>query len=190
MLRILRNTASSMEKSGGSNPAERYDDVDLSTWEFVNASLSDDEDLYSFDGDDVISGCDGITGGDNPVAEPVQDEHDGERAARGFVSPCDVVSIQSMSVSPPMTLPVEMTLNYHICQHGGDIYDGDDVHDANDDDDDGGDYDDELMPWRLKDKFGKHRIKKLGKRGGPKLNKSKRMPFNYNRPGCLYGKQG
>ncbi|KAL6494801.1 hypothetical protein OROGR_031601 [Orobanche gracilis] len=189
MFRILRNTAPSIERRGGSNPSGRYDDVDLSTWEFVNASQSDDEDLCSFDVDDVIRGCDGVTCGDDPVSEPVQDEHEGARAARGFVSPCDVVSIQSMSVSPPMTLPVEMTLNYHAYQPDGDIYDGD-VHDANNDDDGDGDYDDELMPWRLKDKFGKHRIKKLGKRGGPKLNKSKRMPFNYNRPGCLYGKHG
>ncbi|KAL3621280.1 hypothetical protein CASFOL_036192 [Castilleja foliolosa] len=171
MLRILLKTASSMGKSDGSVSAERYDEADLSTWEFVNASQSDDEDLYSFDGDDVISDSDGVISPDESAQEGYKDI----RAAREFIS------IQPMSVSPTMTLPVEMTFNNHV-YHGDD-----DVHDVDDEGDDDGDYDDELLPWNLKGRFGKQRIVKLGKRG-PKPNKSKRMPMH--RPGCLYGKQG
>ncbi|KAK6159510.1 hypothetical protein DH2020_006824 [Rehmannia glutinosa] len=157
MLRILRKTAASMEKSGGSIPAERCDE-DLSAWELVNASQSDDEDLYSFDGDDddVISEGDAVISDgvvDQPESKPLQEEEIDEeaRALRVLLSPGDVIAIQSLSVSPPMTLPVEMALS-HV--------------------------------------FGKQRIKKLGKRGGPKPNKSKRLPYYHNRPGCLYGKHG
>ncbi|KAL0334689.1 UNVERIFIED_CONTAM: hypothetical protein Sradi_4680800 [Sesamum radiatum] len=141
-------------------------DDDLSTWEFVDASISDDEDIYSFDGDDGISEGDDATE-EEPESKP------------------------SLSVSPPMTFPVEMTSNhvYHEGREGSD-----------DDDDDSGDddardvyhddVDDELVPWKLKDRFGKQRIRKMGKRGGPKPNKSKRQPYYHNRPGCLYGKHG
>ncbi|KAL3614028.1 hypothetical protein CASFOL_042102 [Castilleja foliolosa] len=171
MLRILMKTASSMGKISGSASSERYDEVDLSTWELVNASQSDDEDLYSFDGDDIIS-----------AGESPQEEYQDAGSAREVISAVSVISIQPMSVSPPMTLPVEMTLNNHV-------YHGDDDVDDDEDDDDG-DYDDELVPWKLKGRFGKQRIMKLGKRGGSKPNKSKKMPIYYNRPGCLYGKQG
>ncbi|GER42283.1 RNA polymerase-associated protein RapA, partial [Striga asiatica] len=58
MLRILTKTASSMAKIGRSTPDARRDDVDLSAWELVSPSHSDDEDLYSFDGDDITSGGD------------------------------------------------------------------------------------------------------------------------------------
>ncbi|CAA0807656.1 Unknown protein [Striga hermonthica] len=192
MLRILSKTASSTGRSDGSTTAAWCDDVDLSTWELVSASQSDDEDLYSFDGDDVAGEGDGDGDGDGDdviVAEGVEAEPDLDpiRSEHVLVTPCDVVAVQSLSASPPMTLPVEMTLYDHACLGDGDG----DVNDE-DDDDDGYDYDDELVPWQLKGRFGKERLRKLGKRGGPNPNKSKtkRMAFSYKRPGCLYGKHG
>ncbi|XP_011088460.1 uncharacterized protein LOC105169683 [Sesamum indicum] len=182
MLRILRKTTPPMANSSGSG------DDDLSTWEFVNASLSDDEDIYSFDGDDVISEGDDATE-EEPESKPVQGEDEDAGEPRDFGSPDVIMSIQSLSVSPPMTLPVEMTSNhvYHEGRDGSDDDDGgdDDVRDVYHDD-----VDDELVPWKLKDRFGKQRIRKMGKRGGPKPNKSKRLPYYHNRPGCLYGKHG
>lgn len=176
-----------MPKSSGSSPGERYaaGDDDLSTWEFVNASLSDDEDMYSFDGDDDISEGDDVTE-EELESKPVHGEDEDAREPRDLETPDDIMSIQCLSVSPPMTLPVEMTRNhvYHDDEDGFDD-DDDDVRDVYDDD-----VDDELVPWKLKDRFGKQRIRKMGKRGGPKLNKSKRLPYYYNRPGCLYGKHG
>ncbi|KAL0365565.1 UNVERIFIED_CONTAM: hypothetical protein Sangu_0654100 [Sesamum angustifolium] len=141
-------------------------DDDLSTWEFVDASLSDDEDIYSFDGDDGISEVDDATE-EEPESKPVQVEDEDAGEPRDFASPDGRVS---------------------------------DDDDDDDDDDDSGDddardvyhddVDDELVPWKLKDRFGKQRIRKMGKRGGPKPYKSKRLPYYHNRPGCLYGKHG
>ncbi|PIN12092.1 hypothetical protein CDL12_15292 [Handroanthus impetiginosus] len=191
MERFLAKITASMATRGGSDFAEQYDavDDDLSTWEFVNPSQSDDEDLYSFDSDDVTSeGGDVIT--DEPESKPVGEEEDDEEdahEARGLGVLDAVISIQSLSVSPPMTFPVEMTSNhvYHDDGEGYDDGDGDsdDVYDMDD-------VDDELVPWKLKNRFGKQRIRKMGKRSGPKLNKSKKMPFYQNRPGCLHGKHG
>ncbi|KAK4437728.1 hypothetical protein Salat_0106800 [Sesamum alatum] len=181
MLRILRKTTPSMAKSSGSG------DDDLSTWEFVNASLSDDEDIYSFDGDDGISSEGDDVSEEEPESKPVEGEDEDAREPRDFETPDVIMSIQSLSVSPPMTLPVEMTRN-HVYRDGKDDDDDDDDDDVRDVYHD--DVDDELVPWKLKDRFGKQRIRKMGKRGGPKPDKSKRLPYYHNRPGCLYGKHG
>lgn len=59
-------------------------------------------------------------------------------------------------------------------------------------DDYGGEYDldDELVPKNVIDRFGRQRIRKLGKRAFSKMNKAKKLPYAYNRPGCVYGKHG
>ncbi|KAL0412454.1 UNVERIFIED_CONTAM: hypothetical protein Sradi_1447100 [Sesamum radiatum] len=56
MLRVWRRiTASVTMSGGGSSLAEQHEVFDdLSSWELVDAPLSDEEDIYSFDGDDVI----------------------------------------------------------------------------------------------------------------------------------------
>ncbi|GER50324.1 1-(5-phosphoribosyl)-5-[(5-phosphoribosylamino) methylideneamino] imidazole-4-carboxamide isomerase [Striga asiatica] len=90
MLRILSKTASSTARIGGSATSGWCDDVDLSTWELVSASQSDDEDLYSFDGDDVTS--DGDEDGDDViVAEGVEPEPelDPIRSNHVLLTPCD-----------------------------------------------------------------------------------------------------
>ncbi|XAR59112.1 hypothetical protein NMG60_11014766 [Bertholletia excelsa] len=66
-----------------------------------------------------------------------------------------------------------------------------DLDDGYDDDDGGGfDLDDELVPRSVSDRFGRQRMRKLGKRAYPKMNKSRKLPYYYSRPGCVYGKHG
>ncbi|KAK4775045.1 hypothetical protein SAY86_009980 [Trapa natans] len=55
-------------------------------------------------------------------------------------------------------------------------------------DDDG--LDDELVPRHLSGKLGRQRIRKLGKRFFSRMYSSKRSPYLYMKPGCLYGKHG
>ncbi|KAK4761319.1 hypothetical protein SAY87_006212 [Trapa incisa] len=50
--------------------------------------------------------------------------------------------------------------------------------------------DDELVPRNLSGKLGRQRMRKLGKRACSKMNTSKRSPYLYVKPGCLYGKHG
>lgn len=67
-------------------------------------------------------------------------------------------------------------------------YGGDDYEDT--DDYDGYDLDDELVPWSVNAKFGRQRMRKLGKRAFSKMNNSKRSPYLFVRPGCVRGKHG
>lgn len=60
-----------------------------------------------------------------------------------------------------------------------DVYDGDD-----------GDLDDELVPWSVSGKFGRQRMRKLGKRSFSKMNQTKRSRYAYVKPGCVRGKHG
>lgn len=173
MLRFLRKSIANND--GGSLPTHLHDSVeDLAAWELVTASLSDDEDLYSFDSD----------GGER------EEDHKGEEDPRDILHLDDVVSMQSLSVSPQpvVCFPVEDVMGLHVYDNDHD--DGEEEEDDAGIDDDDDDMDDELIPWKLKDRFGKQRIRKMGKRGGPKVSKSKRLPHYHNRPGCLYGKHG
>lgn len=52
------------------------------------------------------------------------------------------------------------------------------------------DLDDELVPYSVKIKLGRERMRKLGKRSCSKLVKSKRLTYNYNKAGCFRGKHG
>lgn len=181
MLSILRKSIMA-NNGGGSSPIHRHDAVeDLAVWELVTPSLSDDEDIYSFDSDDPISDGDDAIGGER------EEDHKVEEDPRDISHLDDVISMQSLSVSPQpvVCFPVEDVVGLHV-------YDDDEEEeeDGGMDDDDDDDVDDELIPWKLKDRFGKQRIRKMGKRGGPKVSKSKRLPHYHNRPGCLYGKHG
>ncbi|QCD88591.1 uncharacterized protein LOC114168593 [Vigna unguiculata] len=71
-----------------------------------------------------------------------------------------------------------------------DVDDGDDDdEDENDDDDEYG-LDDELVPWTVSNKFGRQRMRKLGKRAFSKMHSSKKSPYLFVRPGCVRGKHG
>ncbi|KAL1554326.1 hypothetical protein AAHA92_14896 [Salvia divinorum] len=205
MMRFLGKTTASAARSAGSSTTEvcGVGDEVLSAWELVNESQSDDEDLYSYDSEEANSTADSVSDDDlEPVpAEDDDDEKDVDvdedaPAPRDFVSASDVIAIQEMSVSPPMTLPVAVTLNYVARDYAEDYCDDGSVKDAEggDDDDDVEDYDfdDELVPWKLKGRFGKQRIskmgiRKMGQRGGPKLT-AKKLPYYVNRPGFAHGK--
>ncbi|KAK7849796.1 hypothetical protein CFP56_002284 [Quercus suber] len=54
----------------------------------------------------------------------------------------------------------------------------------------GDDFDDELVPWDVSGKFGRQRMRKIGKRAFPKMYNSKRSPYLFVRPGCVRGKHG
>ncbi|GMN55750.1 hypothetical protein TIFTF001_024876 [Ficus carica] len=93
-------------------------------------------------------------------------------------------------IEPPQVL--------HFLNHGH--HDRHADHDDHEDDDDGyGDHDDgddayglddELVPWSVGGKFGRQRMRKLGKRGFPKMYNSKRSPYLFMRPGVVRGKHG
>lgn len=174
MLRFLGKTTASAARGGGSTPAEVFAAVDegLTAWELVNAAASDDEDLYSYDSDGVISGSSDVTE-DELESNPDVDA---------------VISVQALSVSPPTAFPVEVTFNYALRDVLRDVDAADDDREEDDDDQYDYDVDDELVPWKLKDRFGKQRMTKMGKKGGPKLKKGKQLPYYNNRPGCPYEK--
>ncbi|KAK7312310.1 hypothetical protein VNO77_36080 [Canavalia gladiata] len=66
--------------------------------------------------------------------------------------------------------------------------DNDEDEDQDEDDDDG--LDDELVPWNVGNKFGRQRMRKLGKRAFSKMHNSKRSPHLFVSPGCVRGKHG
>lgn len=174
-----------MTRSGRSSLTEKQDVVeDLSTWEFVDASPSDDEDLYSSDGNDVI--LDELEG--KPVENEEEEEVEYARESRDFRPLDGLLSVESLCASTPATFLADVARHY-MYHRGGHVYDDQEEEGVYDDDDD---VDDGLLTWKLMQRFEKQRIRKTGRRGGggPKLSKSKRLPYYYNRPGCLYGKHG
>lgn len=191
-----------MARTAGSVPAVVYAsaDEDLSAWELVNASQSDDEDLYSFDGDFVSTESDGVSSESDDVIEAeaeIKLDHDEEEESAGqpsdLVTQDEIEPIQALLDTPPTIYRFQTTVSHPYRDHGKRCYgcddsDNDDEDDDDDDDDAAHDVDDELMPWKLKDKFGKQRMKKMGKRVGPKPSNSKKLPYYYhNRPSRLYG---
>lgn len=209
MLRFLGKTTASAARSGRSNPTEvcGVGDEVLSAWELVNASQSDDEDLYSYDSDESSSTVESVSADDLepvPAEEPEEDDNDGEEALdvdadaptpRELMIAREIIAIRAMSVSPPMILPVGMARHYVARDYVEEPSDDGGVNDVDGDDDDVDDdydFDDELVPWKLKGRFGKQRIKKMGvrkmgQRGGPKLT-AKKLPYYDNRPGFAHGK--
>lgn len=146
----------------------------LSLWEFIDASDADsEEDRHFFEEE-----------------EPEEDRvHDDE--ANG--------SLSCLS-SVPLPIPnghdrIEGRIDIHhlfplVDLKSPDDYEDDDDEDEDDDDigDDEYDLNDELVPWSVSGKFGRQRMRKLGKRAFPKMNNSKRSPYLFVRPGCVRGK--
>ncbi|KAH0977269.1 hypothetical protein GBA52_026988 [Prunus armeniaca] len=170
---------------------EEEDYVGLSHWEFVDASDADSEEKHHHnhhsdseqqeDKDEEANGSDGLSIGPSSFSSSIS------------------------STSPPIAVPVgahshrrphlvrflDVGLNLKP-RHDFDGGDEDEGHgnDGDDDDDDGYGLDDELVPWSVGDKFGRQRMRKLGKRTFPKMNNSKRSPYLLVRPGCVRGKHG
>ncbi|KAK9987978.1 hypothetical protein SO802_028217 [Lithocarpus litseifolius] len=155
----------------------------LSHWEFVNVSDADDSEKEN--------------------SEKVESEEDKyERIGDGFGS-LGFEKDETM-VTTSTTHHVDLDDDH---RHGHDYdvglkfqggnrsygygYGYDDEEENDDDEDDGeDDFDDELVPWDVSGKFGRQRMRKLGKRAFPKMYNSKRSPYLFVRPGCVRGKHG
>ncbi|KAM4099066.1 hypothetical protein ACJW30_07G126800 [Castanea mollissima] len=137
----------------------------LSHWEFVNVSDADDSEKEN--------------------SERVESEEDKEeRIGDGF---------GSLGFEKDETMVT--TTTHHVDLDDDDDDDhhhGHDYDEENDGDEDDGedDFDDELVPWDVSGKFGRQRMRKLGKRAFPKMYNSKRSPYLFVRPGCVRGKHG
>ncbi|XWS62738.1 hypothetical protein CRYUN_Cryun06bG0036600 [Craigia yunnanensis] len=149
---------------------EEEEENDLSYWEFINSSDSDADDVLSLSDASWHSSL-SSSPKESPIPDPIRDGNDHHRH-----------------------------LDYELFRDGyGEPYigdqedDGDYGYEEEDDDqdeDDGYDLDDELVPRALSGKFGRQRMRKLGKRTFAKMHTSKKSPFLYVKPGCVHGKHG
>lgn len=168
-LRFSKSTAMVTRSESEVDAHDVFDD--LSSWEFVNPSDDEQEDSYSFtdqtDDDEFMLKDDICETG----------------------SPSSDISMKSESPSPVQTIGALV-----LCRVGFDHHDSSDQDEEEEEEEEEEDYDDdlddELVPYWLSDKFGRQRIRKLGKRACSKMNKSKRGPYIFNRPGCVHGKHG
>ncbi|KAB2088066.1 hypothetical protein ES319_A04G149500v1 [Gossypium barbadense] len=123
------------------------------------------------------------------------DDHDPSHDDASFHR--DEVSRRNLVYGMPFPFP-PLTEVKKFIPFPAPIQDNDDhdpSHDGSDDQDDvdddyGCDLDDELVPKALSGKFGRQRMRKLGKRAFAKMNTSKKSPYLYVRPGCVHGKHG
>lgn len=188
-------------------------DNGISCWEFVDRNELDDDtlDIHFYEEDDVDSGentqhvslhhhqsssnsvCDSI--GVVAVPEP-QIGNTSEVCDRlGFLESLDYNDVGIESVKCLITtVPTEE----------GDCFgdrsglglglgfedEEEEEEEDGDEDEDGYDLDDELVPRSVRDKFGRQRIRKLGKRGFARMYNSKRSPYLFMKPGCVHGKHG
>ncbi|XVE93707.1 hypothetical protein REPUB_Repub01dG0217300 [Reevesia pubescens] len=150
---------------------EEEEENDLCYWEFINSSDSDADDVLSLSDASWHSSL-SSSPEESPIPDLIQDY--GEPVHHHH-------------------------LDYESFHDGyGELYIGDQEDDGGDDydeeveedEDDGYDLDDELVPRSLSGKFGRERMRKLGKRAFAKMNTSKKSPFLYVKPGCVHGKHG
>jgi len=185
---------------------------ELCNWEFINQSdFEDDDSIYDIEFIDLL---------DSLSSDDPEQEHEGPREdVVDHEEECDDDG-DAMMGSPPTNTFDEVscarvaelghtfdvrhdnfsnyTADLEYSSYRRDYYDDGlrnvhDYHDDSDDDDDcdgGYDVDDELVPWEVKDRFGRQRMRKLGKRAFAKMTKSKKSAYIYTRPGCVRGKHG
>ncbi|PRQ23945.1 hypothetical protein RchiOBHm_Chr6g0266971 [Rosa chinensis] len=158
-----------------------FEDSDQdSLWEFIDLSDSDDNHPHPNSNSNSDSEpphpsepIGPVTSLDSPIASPVADPIRARTRRR-----------QTRLVRL-LDLPFQTPLNFDD-RRG---HDDDDVG-GDEEDDDGYGLDDELVPWSVSDRFGRERMRKLGKRTFPKMQNSKRSPYLVVRPGCVRGKHG
>jgi len=167
---------------------------DLSSWELVEPSDDENEQDYSYDDDDeeIDLYVFGALPSDLAAQSPAQDLVDHASGQEDRVDLVKRVSVDEKCVYTVTEAPLNAKLWLHPF-----VYD--DYNDGNDEEEEEERYDDyegyydlddELVPKNVIDRFGRQRIRKLGKRAFSKMNKAKRLPYAYNRPGCVYGKHG
>lgn len=196
----MANSSSSIESF------DEYDVVvveDLSTWEFIDLS---DDDCVDLDNFSLSESSDSSFLVENLADDDVISEFKGE-VDPDFASPSLHISKQSLlgEFLPPN--PQNKGVGMYGCDDHGrdelvnvqkhldqDVGAGDCEDENYDDDNDEhgyeDEYDDELVPLDVRNRLGRQRIRKLGKRASPKMNKSKKLHYKYNRPGCVHGKHG
>ncbi|KAL6211505.1 hypothetical protein ACLB2K_016729 [Fragaria x ananassa] len=150
-----------------------------SLWEFIDIS---DSDTDSFSSPDHRSDSEpphhsgptvpAIASFDSPVVSPVTDPARARRRQTRLVRLLDL---------PFQSLPLDFDDRRGL---------GDDDVSGDEEEDDGYGLDDELVPWSVSEKFGRERMRKLGKRTFAKMQNSKRSPYLVVRPGCVRGKHG
>ncbi|XP_060168479.1 uncharacterized protein LOC132599217 [Lycium barbarum] len=168
MLRILGKDLTTMITRSESSKIEVAHHVfdDLSEWEFVNPSDDEQDDTYSFTDEPMLKQ-------DDPITDP-----------------CEIGS-PSSDISMDSPLQVELVgaliaYDVRVDSSNDDVEEEEEEEEEDYDDD----LDDELVPNWLSDKFGRQRIRKIGKRANSRMNKSKKGPHVFNRPGCVHGKHG
>ncbi|KAJ0680615.1 hypothetical protein HanPI659440_Chr16g0626181 [Helianthus annuus] len=160
-------TASSLTGEAFESVDVDFSDSDSDSWQVIDASDSDDGNLSYGD----------VTTTDDEDDDVVPDVDD--LLQHPFGSPLSDVSMQSAVE--------EIAHRLQIIDDGEDDPEDADESDDNADEDD---LDDELVPKWLNNKFERQRMRKLGKRAYPKMKKSKRLAYMYNKPGCVHGKHG
>lgn len=194
-----------------SNSIESFDEFevvvveDLSTWEFIDLSEDDCVDLDNFSLSESSDSSFLVENLADGVISGIEGDEDPDLG-----SPSSAICVQSLlGELQPANLE-----NKGVGEYGGDDDHGrdelakvlshfhqdvstvaarDDEYENYDEDDEHGyedEYDDELVPIEVRNRFGKQRIRKMGKRACPKMKKSKKLPYKYNRPGCVHGKHG
>ncbi|KAB2635540.1 hypothetical protein D8674_026074 [Pyrus ussuriensis x Pyrus communis] len=158
----------------------------LTHWEFIDASDADSEQNHHNHRSD---------------SEQTDKDEEANRFDRLIIGPASF----SPSVPPPVAdhIPahrhrrprlvrfVDVGLNLKLHSDWDDSGDEDEGHGEEEEEHDYGyGLDDELVPLSVSDKLGRQRMRKLGKRMLPKMNKSKRSPYMVARPGCVRGKHG
>ncbi|KAM1030610.1 hypothetical protein ACFX13_035213 [Malus domestica] len=164
----------------------------LTHWEFIDASDADSEQNHHHH--------------HRSDSEQTDKDEEANRFDRLIIGPASF----SPSVPPPVADPipahrhrrprlvrfVDVGLNLKLHSDWDDSGNEDEGHgeeeeeEEEEEDDDGYGLDDELVPLSVSDKLGRQRMRKLGKRMLPKMNKSKRSPYMVARAGCIRGKHG
>ncbi|MFS7940935.1 hypothetical protein Hanom_Chr05g00470181 [Helianthus anomalus] len=178
-------TASSLTGEAFESVDVDFSDSDSDSWQVIDASDSDDGNFSYGD----------VTTTDDEDDDVVPDVDD--LLQHPFGSPLSDASMQSAVEEIAHRLQevkhvYEIDHIHQIIDDGGLIDGEDDPEDADESDDnaDEDDLDDELVPKWLNNKFERQRMRKLGKRAYPKMKKSKRLAYMYNKPGCVHGKHG
>ncbi|XWS67851.1 hypothetical protein CRYUN_Cryun04dG0040200 [Craigia yunnanensis] len=160
------------------NPEEIFfrreeEDDDLSYWEFINSSDADADDVLSLSDASWHSSL-SSSPKDSPIPDLIQDGDDHHYHHLDY----ELFRVGYGEREP------------YIGDQEEDDGDGYDDEEEEEDEDDGYDLDDELVPRALSGKFGRQRMRKLGKRAFAKMHTSKKSPFLYVKPGCVHGKHG
>lgn len=169
---------------------------DLCNWEFVNqfdfdlcGDEDDDDSIYEFESVDLVESLDSLSSSSS------EDEED-EESPITDLDAHGVVDVMIGSPSPSQPPPchdrvIDWRHNYVSGMYYADDHDKEEDEDEDDDEDDHGyEIDDELVPWGVKDRFERQRMRKLGKRAFAKMAKSKKSVLLYTKPGCVFGKHG